>query len=183
MVTPRQLSLELRYGRSEQLKRRRSVVALSLFSIGCMALISLYQSGVIRHIPEPPLPGLDADRVDASDEAYSHLQVGDAFIGMGSYAVTAGLAAMGGAKREFQAPWIPLALAGKTLFDSVQAGILTYHQFARHRAACFWCLAASVATWATAVLALPEARGAFSAVLRTSAIPHHHNSNFKEACQ
>ena len=89
MGTPRQLSLELRYGRNEQLKKRRFVVALSLFSIGCMGLISLYQSGVIRHLPEPPLPGLDADRVDASDEAYGRLQVGDAFIGMGSYAITA----------------------------------------------------------------------------------------------
>jgi hypothetical protein len=181
METPRQLSLELRYGRSEQLKRRRSVVALSLLSIGCMALISLYQSGVIRHIPEPPLPGLDADRVDASDEAYSRMQVGDAFIGMGSYAVTAGLAAMGGARREIEAPWMPLALAGKTLFDSVQAGVLTYHQFARHHAACFWCLLASGATWATAILALPEARAAFTVVRRRSAIPC--TSNYKEAFQ
>lgn len=177
MVTPRQLSLELRFGRSEQLKRRRTVVTLSLVSIGCMGLISLYQSGVIRHIPEPPLPGLDADRVDASDEAYGHLQVGDAFIGMGSYAVTAGLAAMGGAKRESEAPWIPLALVGKTLFDSVQAGILTYHQFARHRAACFWCLVASAATWATAVLVLPEAQAAFR-----SAISHDQSLHSKEAC-
>lgn len=181
MGTPRQLSLELRYGLGKQLKRRRAVVVLSLFSIGCMGLISLYQAGVIRHLPEPPLPGLDADRVDASDEAYGRLQMGDAFIGMASYTVTSGLAAMGGANRETEAPWMSLALAGKTLFDSVQAGILTYHQFARHRAACFWCLLATAATYASAVLALPEARAAFDSVRRTLALRHIPISEHKEA--
>lgn len=59
-----------------------------------MGLIAAYQMGLIRHIPEPPLPKLDADKVDASDEAYETLWTGDAFLGLTSYAVTATLAAM-----------------------------------------------------------------------------------------
>ena len=161
---PRQLSLELRHGLGKEMKRRRAVVALSLFSIGCMGLISLYQSGLIRHLPEPGIPGMDGNKVDASEEAYSHLQMGDAFIGMGSYAVTAGLAAMGDIKRQVRTPWMPLALAVKTLFDSVQAGILTYHQFTRHHAACFWCLLTTAATYSSAVIAMPEAQTAFRSI-------------------
>lgn len=125
-----------------------------------MGIIALYQIGVIKHLPEPPLPGLDADKVDSSEEAYSHLQMGDAFIGLGSYAATMGLAAMGAKDRAAAQPWIPLALAAKTGLDAAQAAKLTYDQFAKHKAACFWCLLAAAATFVSAALALPEARAA-----------------------
>lgn len=132
----------------------------SMTAIGCMGLIALYQIGVIKHLPEPPLPALDADKVDASEEAYSHLQMGDAFIGLGSYAATMGLAAMGAKDRAKTQPWIPLALAAKAGVDALQAAKLTYDQYAKHRAACFWCLVAAAATFVTAALVVPEARAA-----------------------
>ncbi len=40
--------------------------------------------------------------------------MGDAFIGLGSYAATMGLAAMGAKDRAKTQPWIPLALAALT---------------------------------------------------------------------
>lgn len=139
---------------------RRGIVVASLTAMGCMSLIALYQIGVIKHLPEPPLPGLDADKVDASDEAYSHFKMGDAFIGLGSYAATMALAAMGAKDRAKTQPWIPLALAAKTTADAAQAAKLTYDQFAKHKAACLWCLIAAAATFASAALAIPEARAA-----------------------
>ena len=63
------LSRELRRDSGDFLEERRGIVCASLTAIGCMGLIALYQMGVIKHLPEPPLPGLDADKVDASDEA------------------------------------------------------------------------------------------------------------------
>jgi hypothetical protein len=94
-MNPKQLSQELRQNRGDFLEERRGIIALSLAAIGCMGLIVLYQTGVIKHLPEPELPGLDADKVDASEEAYSYFETPDAAIGLGSYAVTLGLAAMG----------------------------------------------------------------------------------------
>jgi hypothetical protein len=41
--------------------------------------ISLYQLGIIKHIPEPPGAAFDADKVDASAAAYGRLSVGDAY--------------------------------------------------------------------------------------------------------
>ncbi len=93
-MTPKQLSHELREGESEFLDHRRSIVALALAAAGSMGLIALYQIGILKHIPEPRLPGLDADKVDASEDAYALLQMPDAFLGFGSYAATMGLAAM-----------------------------------------------------------------------------------------
>ncbi len=154
------LSHQLRHESNTHLRRRRGVVAMSLTAIGCMGLIVSYQMGLISHLPEPDMPGLDADKVDASAEAYTKLRMPDAALGLGSYAVTLGLAAMGGKDRAVTTPWIPLAMAAKAGVDAVQAGKLTYDQYATHRAACLWCLVASVATWVSAYLVVGEARDA-----------------------
>lgn len=161
---PAQLSLELRRGTGGYLKERRGIIGLSLAAIGCMGMVAAYQTGLIRHLPEPNIRGLDADKVDASDEAYQLLDTPDAVIGLGSYAVTLGLAAMGGKNRARRHPWIPLLLMAKATVDAAQAGKLTYDQFARHRAACSWCLIAAGATFAIAGLALPETRNALREV-------------------
>ncbi|MGI8548224.1 MAG: hypothetical protein ACR2M1_12990, partial [Gemmatimonadaceae bacterium] len=81
-VTPSELSLELRTGNSDSMQRRRKVVGLSLVAAGAMGLIAAYQTGIIKHIPEPPLPLLDADKVDASSEAYSKLSMPDGILGL-----------------------------------------------------------------------------------------------------
>jgi len=122
-----------------------------------MALISLYQMGIIEHLPEPPLPHFDADKVDAAAEAYAKLSTPDAVIGLGNYAATLGLAAMGGQDRATERPWIPLALAAKVAFDAVQAGKLSVDQWTEHRAFCFWCLLAAGSTFAAVPLVVPEA--------------------------
>jgi uncharacterized membrane protein len=159
-VTPRQLSRELRTGEGGFLVQRRGIVACGLAAVGAMGLIALYQIGLIKHLPEPPLPGLKADKVDASDEAYSYLETPDAFIGLGSYAVTMGLAAMGGKDRATTQPWIPVALLAKVTADAAQAGKLTLDQWTKHKAFCFWCLLAASVTFVSLALAVPEALAA-----------------------
>jgi uncharacterized membrane protein len=124
-------------------------------------VIALYQTGVIRSLPEPALPWLDADRVDAAGDAYELFAMPDAAIGMVSYAATLALSAAGGADRERTAPWLPVALLGKTLMDAGQAARLSWKQWADHRAFCSWCLLAAAATFATVPLAAPEARTAW----------------------
>ena len=153
----KELSRELRCDSSEDLRRRRRIIGLSMLASASMAVITLYQTGIIKHLPEPPLPFLDADRVDASDEAYEKFNTPDAALGLASFAVTIVLAAMGGKKR---APWIGAALAGKIAFDALNALKLTIDQPVRHRAFCFWCLIAATATFASVPLVAPEARQA-----------------------
>ncbi len=160
-MTPKELSQELRQGEGGYLEKRRGIIACGLTAAGAMGLIALYQMGLIRHLPEPSLPGLDADKVDASDEAYSFLQTPDAFIGLGSYAATLGLAAMGGKNRAVTSPWIPLALLAKTTADAAQAAKLTVDQWTKHKAFCSWCLLAAAATFVAWPLAMPEAAEAF----------------------
>src|SRR5438270_5278672 len=151
------LSRELRTETGGDLRRRRSIAGLSLVASASMGFIALYQLGIIRHLPDPPLPMMDADAVDASPEAYEKLGTPDAVLGLGSYAATMALAAMGGSRRAREAPWIPLALAAKIAFDAANAAKLSVDQWTRHRAFCFWCLIAAAATFATVPLIVPEA--------------------------
>ena len=160
MPTPAVLSRQLRFDSNDDLARRRAVMGLSLGSAAVMGVIALYQTGVIKHLPEPPIPGLDADRVNGSAEAYRMFSVPDALLGLNSYAATAALAAAGGSRRASAGGWtrwLPLALAGKTAFDAAQAGKLTWDQWAKHRAFCLYCLTAAAFTFIALPLALPEA--------------------------
>lgn len=155
-MTPKQLSRQLREDDDQFLCKRRGIIACGLAAAGAMGVITLYQIGIIKHLPEPPIPGFDGDKVDASEEAYSLLQMPDAFIGLGSYAATMGLAATGGKDRAQTQPWIPLALLAKATADAAQAAKLSVDQWTKHKAFCFWCLLAAAATFAALPLAVPE---------------------------
>lgn len=163
-MRPEELSRQLREGSGAHLRNRRGVISLSLVAIGSLGVVSLYQVGLLGRVPEPPLPYLDADAVDAAPEAYEVLNMPDGVLGIASYALTAALAAAGGEDRAGERPWVPLALAAKVAFDAVQAGKLTLKQWTDHRAFCLWCLAAAGASFAAAPLAVPEARAALKAL-------------------
>ena len=166
-MTPEQLSHDLRTGDGRFLRHRRGQIACTFVAAGCMQMVALYQMGLIEHLPEPPLPGLNADKVDASAEAYAKLSMPDAFLGLASYAVTAALAATGGPMRARDRPWIPLLNSVKALADAAQAAKLTRDQLVKHRAVCSWCVLAAGATFATAALTLPEASEAARNLIAT----------------
>ncbi|MHB8598424.1 MAG: vitamin K epoxide reductase family protein [Ktedonobacteraceae bacterium] len=154
--TPEELSQQRRNGTGAYMAQRRGIVSLSLVAIGSMGLITLYQMGVIKHLPEPPLPNLNADKVDASAEAYSRFSTPDGILGVGNYTITMGLAAMGGQERSRNQPWIPLVLAAKVGFDVSQAIRLFFDQKTKQHAFCSWCLLAAGTTVAIVPLAIPE---------------------------
>jgi len=167
MANANQISRDLRTGTDRGLGRRRGVVGLSLIASGSMMIVAAYQTGLIRHLPEPPLRAFDADKVDASDEAYEKFSTPDAILGLGSYAMTMGLAAMGGRNRTRELPLVPLALAAKVAFDVANAAKLSVDQWTKQRAFCFWCLIAAGATFAMAPLVIPEALDAIRELRRT----------------
>jgi hypothetical protein len=129
-----------------------------------MGVVAAYQIGLLKHVPEPPLPLLDADKVDASPQAYEKLYTGDAFLGFVSYGATMLLAAIGGSHRHQTYPYVPVALAAKTAVDALQAAKLTVDQWVRHRAFCSWCLTAAASTFAVIPVVLPELRAALRAI-------------------
>jgi uncharacterized membrane protein len=154
------VSDDLRRGTGDFLEHRRWVAGLSTAATAALGVVGLYQFGLLRHVPEPPLRVLDADAVDASGEAYIYLHTPDASIGMASAAATLVLAGMGARDRARSAPWIPLLLAAKTAADAVGGVFLTAEQLTKHRRICSWCTVTAIAQVAALPFALPEARAA-----------------------
>jgi hypothetical protein len=153
----------LRRGTGDFLDNRRRTAVLQTAVAATLAVVNLYQFGVLRRVPEPPLPGLDADRVDASGEAYQMLHAPDATLGIASAGVSLVLAGMGGAKRHEQQPWIPLLLLGKSLADAAGGSFLFAEQLTKHKRLCSWCTASAGLMLATVPAVLPEARAAWKA--------------------
>lgn len=151
------LSRALREGQSPDLQRRRWVLGLSLVGLVAGGIVSLFQMGMLRRLPDLPFRPFDATRVDAAPYAYSRLQTPDAALMMVSYAITAALAAAGAPDRARRDPAIPIALAAKTGFDSLSAIRLGLEEWRDTRALCGYCQAATVASVLSFALALPEA--------------------------
>ena len=151
----------LRRGAGDFLDRRRRMALLQTASAGALALVGLYQFGLIRSVPEPPLPGLDGDRVDASGEAYSFLHTPDSALAIVSAGVSLVLAGMGDERRHEERPWIPLLLLGKSLVDAASGLYLSAEQVTKHKRVCSWCTLSAGLLVATVPTALPEARAAW----------------------
>jgi uncharacterized membrane protein len=158
------LSQQLRHSSSPFMQLRRWIFGLSTLSALSMEFISLYQMGIISHLPDPPLPHINSDAIDASPTAYEKLETPDAVLGMVNYGVTMMLTAMGAPNRAETQPWIPLALVAKTGFDTYQAGRLYFTQKGK-KVYCIYCILAATATALTVPLALPEAYRAIGSLI------------------
>lgn len=156
------VSDDLRRGAGALLDRRRRLAGLSLGSIAAFVGVAAYQTGVIRHLPEPPIGVFDADSVDASGEAYQQFKTPDAALGIASSAVTLVLIGMGDGRRAKDRPWVPLAMAAKVAFDALGGLYLTAEQATKHRRFCGWCLVATTAYLAMVPQVVPEARAALT---------------------
>jgi uncharacterized membrane protein len=154
----------LRREDSEHLSARRRIALLQLVSNAALSVVALYQFGLIRKVPEPPLPGLGADAVDASGEAYVLGHTPDSTLGIVSGGITMVLAGMGGRQRASEQPLIPLALFAKTLVDAAHGAYLTAEQLTKHKKVCSFCIVSAVALIASVPAAWPEARVALKAV-------------------
>jgi uncharacterized membrane protein len=141
-------------------------VGLSLLGVGMGQGVGVFQVGIIRRLPDPPAGPFDSERVNASDYAYKRLQVPDAILMIGTYAVTAGLAAAGGEDRAEQAPLLPVAMGAKTLADVATNLVLAREEWRDNRALCAYCQTATLVSIASAVLAVPEAVRGLRRLLR-----------------
>lgn len=155
------VSDDLRRGSGSFLEQRRRIAGLSSLAGFALGVVGLYQFGLLRRVPEPPLPIFGADAVDAAGEAYQELKTPDAALGLLSTAITLMLAGAGDRDRARTASWLPVLLAVKTAGDAA-GGLLLTEQLTKHRKLCFWCTIAALAQIATLPLALPEARAALS---------------------
>jgi len=139
------------------MRYRRQVVGLSLLGAAAGAVVGAYQMGLLRRLPDLPVRVFDATRVDASDYAYSRMDTPDGLLMVANYAATAILAGVGGRDRWRDQPWLPIAMAAKTIYDSVTCLRLAREEWQDNKALCGYCQTATLASLASAAAAVPEA--------------------------
>ncbi|MFL5846913.1 MAG: vitamin K epoxide reductase family protein [Solirubrobacteraceae bacterium] len=149
-------SVTWRDGDTPRLERRRRIIARYLLASVPMAVVALYQTGILEDLPDLPLDRFEAREVDAAAEAYQLLEMPDALLALLSNATTMALA---GLTFSDDGPAWPRRLLGlKAGVDTAYALKLTGDQLFVHRKLCSWCLASTAATLAALPHALREAR-------------------------
>ncbi len=163
--SPQRLRRELQEGETDDLWRRRAIIGLSLVGMTAMAAVSLLQTGIVKHLPDPPLDSFDSDKVNSSDTAYA-LGVPDGTLSLASLAVNVPIAAFGGADRVREQPWVPLVAAGKAAVEAIAAGWYFYQMPAKEKKWCGYCIVGALANFGIFALTLPEAKKALAVLQR-----------------
>jgi len=154
-------------GDDSELTRRRWATGLSLVGALAGQLVSAYQTGLIRHLPDPPSGGLfDSDKVDASDYAYKRADTPDGLLMLRNYATTAMIVGGGGMDRARQRPWWSILAFGKAVFDIGLNMKLAREEYKDNKQLCAYCQTANLASLATAAVLAPEAWRAFKQLKR-----------------
>ncbi len=151
-----ELRRELQHSADPDVRRRRAIIVTSLIGMASMAAVSLLQTGVVRHLPDPPLDSFDSDKVNSSDIAYA-LGAPDGTLSLAAFGVNLPLAAFGGASRSRRTPYVPIAAAVKAGIEAAAAGWYFYQMPAKEKKWCAYCIAGAIANFTVFGLTLPEA--------------------------
>lgn len=160
---PQELRRELQESSSEGISRRRKIIGLSLLGMAAMGTVSLFQTGVIKHLPDPPIEGFDSDKVNSSDTAYA-LGVPDGTLSLASLAANIPLAAFGGDDRAEELPLVPIAAAGKAVVEAAVASWYFYQMPTKEKAWCGYCILGALTNIGIAALTIPEAKKALKSL-------------------
>jgi len=152
-----QIRDDLRRGDTAGLERRRASIALSLVGMASMGATALLQTGLVRHLPDPPLPGFDSDKVNLSDDAFP-FGVPDGPIALAGFALNVPLAALGPSDRARKMPVVPLLAFAKSSVDAAISGWLFYKMPTKEKAWCIYCIIAFFVNLGLLALAVPEAK-------------------------
>jgi len=136
-------------------------IALSATSVTIATLlpIALYQCHAIDHLPDPPGPYFDSDRITASKSAHP-LGIPDSLLGLASYGTT--MALIFAARRSQTGRTL---LRAKLRIDGSMAAINVTRQVVSFRKLCSWCAGTALAT---AVLVAAGRRYAMTPIMNES---------------
>lgn len=161
---PEQLRYELQQSDDPEIILRRAIIATSIAGIATMAAVTLFQSGIVKHLPDPPQQDFDSEKVNSSEEAFSY-GTPDGALGIANHAANILLATSGSARRAQEAPWLPVAAtlaAAPAALTSMQ--YLFYAMPVKEKAWCGYCVADALTHIATLGFTLYESTRAASHV-------------------
>lgn len=145
---------ELREGVSDNLRRKRKIIALSALGLVDFSIISLYQTGVIKKLPDIPLPIFDSNKVNAANNAYI-LGVPDGPISATVYGLAMVLAAAGGSESTGRKPAFDVLLGAAIAGNAAGAVYYMYDMIFKQKKICLYCVTGALINIASAIIIAP----------------------------
>lgn len=147
---------ELREGQSSSLKRRRRLGSLAALGLVDFGVISLYQMGAIRRLPDLKWKVFDSNKVNASKSAYQH-GLPDGTTGTAMYSLLLMLATYGGSRKTGRSPVLDVALGATVLAGVGAAAQYLWNMARKQERACLYCISGAALNFLMLPLALPGA--------------------------
>jgi uncharacterized membrane protein len=144
----------LRFGSSADLERRRNVIALSALGLLDFSIISLYQTGFIKKLPDIPHPLFDSNKVNAANDAYA-MGVPDGTVSAAVYAVTMVLASAGGSASSGRKPVLDILLGGAVAGNAAGAAYYLANMIFKQKKICIYCVTGAANNFASAAIIAP----------------------------
>jgi uncharacterized membrane protein len=129
---------------SASLNRRRKIVLISLFGVGNAVIITLYQTGIIKKLPDLPLKSFDSEKLTSSEKAFE-FGMPDAPGAALLYSLIMVLATYGGARKFKRAFLFDKLLLGATVVNAAFAVQYFYNMIAKQKKLCVYCIAVTLA--------------------------------------
>ncbi|MHA6247470.1 vitamin K epoxide reductase family protein [Pontibacter sp. CAU 1760] len=147
MKTEKSLIDDLRKQSSEAHSFRRQIAATSAIGLVDFSLISLFQLGAIRHLPDVPGRIFDTEQVNSSKNA-ELMGMPDGVISLGSYAATMFLAT---AANRFnrQSRVLDVAMGAVLIGQAAGAAQYLYKMAFVEKKVCVYCVAGAVLNFAS----------------------------------
>jgi uncharacterized membrane protein len=149
----------------EEMQLRRALVAVSLTGIAAMGIVTLFQTGVVKRLPDPPVGNFHTEKVNSSHEAYRR-GTPDAPLAVTAHAINIVLATLGAEDRPRRAPWIPILASLVAAPQAATAAQYLFYQMPKvDKAWCPYCIVDALTLFATFGLTLKESSRSVRALL------------------
>lgn len=155
---------QLRHGKSKSLQRKRKIALLSVIGMVDFGIISLYQLGVIRHLPDLPGKVFDSDKANASHKAYA-MGVPDGPVSAALYGLNLVLASAGGSRKSNRHPVFDVLLGGVVAGSALASISYMYNMVTRQEVACPYCITGAAINFAMVPYVLPEVKKSWRKLL------------------
>jgi uncharacterized membrane protein len=136
------------------LDRRRKILCLSAIGLIDFSIISLYQTGVIKKLPDISLPIFDSNKVNAAESAYQ-FGVPDGPISATVYGLTMALASAGGSEKAGRKPLFDVLLGGAIAGNAAGALYYMYDMIFKQKKICLYCVTGAIVNIASAIIIAP----------------------------
>jgi uncharacterized membrane protein len=131
------------HANSASLQRRRSIVAISILGLANASFMTLYQTGIMKRLPDLPARFFDANKVTSSKKAFE-FGMPDAPGASLLYSLIMTLATYGGNRRLKRHYSIDLLLLAAVVINASFAVQYFINMLVKQKKICLYCVAATL---------------------------------------